>query len=81
MIPWDTFKTPLDAYEWAQANFRHKIKTSPFGPWSTAWMGAASLKIARSPQEWWWTTGAWPFPGTGYNAVEMRGSVEPGGYR
>lgn len=33
MIPWDTFKTPQDAYEWAKANFKLTLKTGPDTHW------------------------------------------------
>lgn len=35
MIPWDTFKTPQDAYEWAKANFSRTLPTGPDSHWLT----------------------------------------------
>jgi len=35
MIPWDTFKTPLDAYEWAGKNFDRFPKTGEDSRWLT----------------------------------------------
>ena len=32
MIPWDTFKTPQDAYEWAAKNITNPITLQYFGP-------------------------------------------------
>lgn len=43
MIPWDTFKTPQDAYDWAKANMNIKdymgrLKFTILAPrWSDSW--------------------------------------------
>ena len=59
MIPWDTFKTPQDAYEWAKANFQLAPVTGRDSAWLTP-----GLSCNNS----WFTVF---FPGGPFNCVTL----------
>lgn len=59
MIPWDTFKIPQDAYEWAKENFDR----APMKGRDSAWL-TPSLSCDNS-----WFTVFWP--GGSANAVTL----------
>ena len=53
MIPWDTFKTPQDAYEWAKAlEISGKVRGAPIKDldgWWFVWIGGEFGSVDMYP--------------------------------